>query len=257
MRNRNSALDENECLPEKPSPVAREKSIADSGSDGLEASSLIEINRQLMERLAEMEERVMKLEGENREFADLYVNVQEQYVAVTNLYVASHRLHATQDPAQVMQIIMEILVELVGADEFGIFLLDEKKRHLKLVAGDTVRKRLPSELLPAGEGVIGEVATSGEPFFFEPKNPAEHDGRLPLAAIPLNIKHKTEVNPLGVIVIYDLLSQKSGFSATDHQILELLAGHAATALVSARLYDATDRRLKTIEGFMQLFGANS
>ena len=53
-----------------------------------------------------------------------------------------------------------------------------------------------------------------------------------------------------VLVLYKLLSQKSGFTPTDMQILELLATDAATALVSARLNNTMGRRLKTIEGFL-------
>lgn len=215
-------------------------------------SALVEVNQELVKRLGIVEERLRRVEEENRDFADMYVRVQEQYVAVTNLYVASYRLHATLEPDQVMQIIMEILVELVGAEEFGIFLLDEKKNRLRLVAGEGARDRVPAEVIPAGDGVIGEVALSGQPFFFDPGTSAEQEARLPLATIPLNIETGTTAHTLGVIVIYQLLRQKAGFSSTDLQILELLAGHAATALVSARLHHAMDRKLKTIEGFMQL-----
>ena len=57
---------------------------------------------------------------------------------------------------------------------------------------------------------------------------------------------------VGVVVIYKLLSHKKVFSPIDHQILELVAAHAASALVSARLHSSMDRKLKTIEGFVQL-----
>ena len=57
---------------------------------------------------------------------------------------------------------------------------------------------------------------------------------------------------VGVVAIYKLLSHKKAFSPIDHQILELVAAHAASALVSARLHGTMDRKLKTIEGFMQL-----
>jgi AAA+ ATPase superfamily predicted ATPase len=36
------------------------------------------------------------------------------------------------------------------------------------------------------------------------------------------------------------------------ELLELLAGHAASALISSKLYSMTDRKLRTIEGFMSL-----
>jgi hypothetical protein len=95
---------------------------------------------------------------------------------------------------------------------------------------------------------VGEVASSGEPFYFEPKTERDIAAGLPLAAIPLMLNGGS----VGVIVIYKLLSQKAGFSSVDHDLLGLLAAHAASALVSARLHGEKDRKLKTVEGFIQL-----
>jgi transcriptional regulator with GAF, ATPase, and Fis domain len=235
-------------LRKEVSRLSQENERLKEMASGGESSSLVEINLRLMKRVAELEERLNKLEAENLDFANHCVQVQEQNEAITNLYVASHRLHATIDPEEVMTIIFEILVDLVGAEVFGVFMLDEKKKILQLVSGEGLEDKLPSKSLPNGEGVIGEVASTGEPFYFEPKNPSEVEARLPLAAVPLNMNDK----PVGVIVIYKLLRQKASFSSIDYQLLHLLAAHAATALVSARLHSDMDRKLKTIEGFVHL-----
>jgi len=204
--------------------------------------------RQLQDEKLALEWELERVEKENRDFANLYVQVQEQNEALTNIYVASYRLHATLDPPGVMKIIAEILIELVGAEEFGIFLFNKDQSKLELVAGEGIRERLPAESVPAGEGVIGEVAASGESFYFEPKSDREREAGLPRAAIPLRMDDE----PVGVMVIYRLLSHKPGFSELDRQLLELLTAHAATALVSARLHSLLDRKLKTMEGFIQL-----
>jgi uncharacterized protein YigA (DUF484 family) len=226
--------------------------MAPKRSTGTSAAEQIAVLRKRVAKLdeerVELERRLKKVEEENKDFANQCVQAHEHSEAINNLYVASHRLHATLDAMEVMQIIKEILIELIGAEEFGILLLEKKKNALQLVAGESAEKRLPAELLPADSGVIGEVASSGEPFFFEPKTPAEKEAGLPLAAIPLQMNGTS----VGVIVIYKLLSQKTGFSAVDHDLLQLLAAHAASALVSARLHGEMDRRLKTVEGFIQL-----
>jgi signal transduction protein with GAF and PtsI domain len=193
-----------------------------------------------------------QVQKENRDFATMAVDAQEQNIAATNLYVASHRLHATLDADEVLNVIKEILVELVGAEEFGVLLLEEKKKQLELVASEGVEGRLPSRAIPMGEGIIGEVTASREPFFFERDTPLAQEARLPMAAIPLTMNEE----PVGVIVIYKLFDQKPGFSPIDHQVLELLAAHAATALASARLHGAVGRKLKTVEGFVQLMKSN-
>ena len=202
----------------------------------------------LLEALNEMRARLEQVENENHEFAKMYVEIQEQNEALANLYVASQRLHATFDLAEVKTIITEILVEMVGAEEFGLLVLDKKKEQLQVLTGEGIEKRLPKASLPAGDGIIGDVASTGEPFFFVPKTDAEKRAHLPIATLPLKLNGTT----VGVVVIYKLLSHKPGFSPIDHQILELVAAHAASALVSARLHSTMDRKLKTIEGFMQL-----
>lgn len=204
--------------------------------------------RALLEALQETRERLENLEKENQEFANMYVEIQEQNEALTNLYVASQRLHATFELEEVKQIISEILAEMVGAEEFGLLVLDKTQQQLQVLTGEGIRERLPKDTLPTGEGIIGDVAATGESFYFEPKSEAEVRAHLPLATLPMKLNGTT----VGVVVIYKLLSHKKMFSPIDHQILELVAAHAASALVSARLHGTMDRKLKTIEGFMQL-----
>lgn len=204
--------------------------------------------RALLEAVQEARARLEQVEKENQEFANMYVEIQEQNEALTNLYVASQRLHATFDLEEVKQIITEILVEMVGAEEFGLLLLDRSKRKLRVLTGEGIRERLPKDSLPLDEGIIGDVAATGESFYFEPKSETEVAAQLPLATLPMKLNGTT----VGVVVIYRLLSHKKVFSPIDHQILELVAAHAASALVSARLHSSMDRKLKTIEGFMQL-----
>jgi GAF domain-containing protein len=70
----------------------------------------------------------------------------------------------------------------------------------------------------------------------------------PLACIPLKIKEHV----IGVISIYRLFVQKEGFTAVDYELFSLLAGHAATAIFSSRLYSQSERKLTTIQGFLDL-----
>jgi signal transduction protein with GAF and PtsI domain len=202
----------------------------------------------LIQALTEIRNRLEQVEKENHEFANMYVEIQEQNEALANLYVASQRLHATFDLEEVKRIITEILVEMVGAEEFGLLVLDRQKQNLHVLTGEGIHERLPKASLPLGEGIIGDVANTGEPFYFVPKTETEKNAHLPLATLPLKLSGQT----VGVVVIYKLLSHKINFAPIDHQILELVAAHAASALVSARLHSTMDRKLKTIEGFMQL-----
>ena len=57
---------------------------------------------------------------------------------------------------------------------------------------------------------------------------------------------------IGVIVIYKLLVQKPKFAEVDYELFTLLAGHAATAIFSSKLYSESERKLSTIQGFIDL-----
>jgi hypothetical protein len=67
-------------------------------------------------------------------------------------------------------------------------------------------------------------------------NPTAGEGErspdVPLAVIPL----RSESESIGIIAIWQLLPHKNGFSPVDHQLLELVAEHAPTALKSAHLH---------------------
>jgi GAF domain-containing protein len=74
------------------------------------------------------------------------------------------------------------------------------------------------------------------------------DWTRPIVVIPLQIQKQ----PMGAIAIFSLLQQKEGFSALDHELFNLLGGHAATSIFAARLYSQSERKLSTIQGFLDL-----
>jgi nitrate/nitrite-specific signal transduction histidine kinase len=199
-------------------------------------------NGQLRQRIEHLETRFREVEAENHHFASRFSEVTEENENLANLYVATYRLHSTLDPEEVTEIICEILVELVGADEFGILLLDERSNELTPVRVEGALHRYPPHI-QIGKGPIGQVVADGKPLFNE-----EGIGDAPLAVVPLQIKGHS----VGALVILSLLHAKRRFDPVARELLGLLAGHAATALTASRLYASVDRKLRTIEGFMEL-----
>jgi len=202
-------------------------------------------NAQISQKVDFLDSRFKEVEAENKDFAQRYVEVEEQNESLANLYVASYRLHSTLDPAEVVQCIKEILMNMVGSEEFGLFVVDEETNELVLAGYEgEIAHRLGKGRVAFGEGLEGMVAQTGEPFFTDD---AGDEGEV-CACIPLKIKERV----IGVIAMYKLLPHKGGLTPLDHKLLELLAGHAASALVSSKLYALADRKLRTIEGFMSL-----
>jgi hypothetical protein len=224
--------------------VQLENNLADA--TGEELFRLRAENEQLSRRVERLERRFVEVEAENRDFAQRYIQVEEQNEALANLYVASYQLHSTLDPNEVIQIIDEIIINLIGAEEFAVFLIDEQTRELVLMGGELGCRTFPKGRVSFGEGVEGQVAATRTIF----RGGTDADGKSPegLFCMPLRIKEDL----IGVISIYKLLDHKKGFTPLDYELLNLLAGHAATALLSSRLYHGTERKLRTIEGFMNM-----
>jgi transcriptional regulator with GAF, ATPase, and Fis domain len=191
--------------------------------------------------------RIKLVEEENQNFANRYVEIEEENNMLANLYIASYQLHSTLDFKEVLQIILEIVINLIGAEEFGVLLLDEKTNRLEPVASEGFKtSELPS--VSIGTGIIGESVKSGDNYFIDSMVGYERDFSKPLVCIPLKIKEHV----IGVIVIYKLLTQKSDFTNVDYELFTLLAGHAATAVFSSRMYSDSERKLSTIQGFIDL-----
>ncbi len=212
-------------------------------TEGLE-KRIVDLERELEQLIKSYRE----VEEENKDFANRYVEIELENNNLANLYVASFQLHSTLDFKEVLQVILEIVINLIGAEIFAVLLLDEKDNELSAVVTEGIdREEMPT--IKIGEGVIGSVAKSGENYFveeivdFEEFNPAE-----PIACIPLKIKEHV----IGVIAIYKLLSQKQKFTELDYELFTLLAGHAATAIFSSKIYSESERKLSTFQGFIEL-----
>ena len=193
-------------------------------------------------------EQLKAVESENHQFAERYVEIEEENNYLANLYVASYQLHSTLEPNEVFKVILEIVINLIGAETFCVYAYDDKVGNLQAMAAEGAPLSVFPEVC-VGQGMVGESVESGEVASGDPAKggtvPGEGD---PLICIPLRV----EDEPAGAIAIYQLLQQKDGFSSLDHELFTLLAGHAATAILASKLYSQSERKLSTIQGFIDL-----
>ena len=224
------------------------------GLTGDEIGKLRDQLAKLAEENRVMQQRFRQVEEENKDFASRYIEIEEQNNNLANLYVASYQLHSTLDFREVIQIVQEIIINLVGAESFAVLLLDEKTNELRTIAceGEDVTPGIETLTTRLGEGVLGEVASSAESFFADLEKTAPVSLDRPLAAVPLKIKDHV----IGLIVIYKLLQQKDAFTAVDYELFSLLAAHAATAIFASKLYSQSERKLNTIQSFLDLLTTN-
>ena len=237
-------LKENERLRFKLASMSGESRDATGDPRVNELASRV---RDLEARLMETEARYKKVEEENKEFADRYIEIEEQNNNLANLYVASYQLHSTLDYKEVVRIVQEIVINLIGAEAFHLFMVSETTGQLELETSEG--QTAPTAAINPGEGLIGGAAKSGENYFAEVVAHAEPTPfDQPIAVVPLKIKETV----IGVISINKLLVQKTAFTNMDYELFTLLAGHAATAIFSARLYSTSERKLSTLQGFLDM-----
>lgn len=205
-----------------------------SGGSGKAGAAAL---RELVARIEQLEHdreqllsRFSGVERENRDFSDRYHDIERENNNLANLYVASFQLHSTLELRELTQIILEILLNFVGAKTFAIQLVDEEQGKLRTLAAEGVeRARVPEGA--AGDGRIGEVVRSGQAYIDGERLRMRADLDRPLIIVPLKIRDKV----VGAIIIWDLLSQKTALADVDYELFNLLAAHAASALQGAWL----------------------
>ena len=243
-------LQENERLRKELLDTRREQMDAARDPEDWNRLRLELINRiaGLEQEYASVRERLAQVEEENSHFAERYIEIEEENNSLANLYVASYQLHSTLDLDEVLKVLIEIAINLIGAESFAFYLLDEEAGELGLVASEAPTSSLAERIPvgPNGGGLIGEALRREEPIFTEGGQDAQ--SLEPLACIPLCVQG----NPVGIVAIFRLFEQKESFSDLDRELFSLLGGHAATAIFASQLYAQSERKLNTIQGFIDL-----
>ncbi len=194
-------------------------------------------------------QRIGELEHENLEFANQLVKVEEVNNNLTNLYLASSRLHSTLDREETLDIIKEVVINFVGAEKFAVLLYNKANNELRFETGEGFEDTEQLPTIQASGGVLGEVIATGENYFCNGSVTNGSDDLLtPIVAIPL----KTQQHLIGVLAVYRLFIQKEQLESIDYQLFSMLGEHAATALFSSSLYAKSERKRQTYEGFVDL-----
>lgn len=206
-------------------------------------------NQLLRSDLETLKTRFDEIENENKDFAQRYVEIEAQNDNLLKLYVSSYQLHSTLNPEEVITIIQEILLNLIGAEEYFICVKDERTHRPTIVAGEAADGPIRGKRLEEVDTILSGVLQGGKEYFRDNADTCSS----PIACTPLKVRDTV----VGAISISKLLQQKNeGLTPIDHELLNLLSNHAATALVSSTAYSRTERNPRTEEGFLDLLTIN-
>ncbi len=216
------------------------KALTTGSSDGYSVQSTLQAAQ---ERSRVLQQQVQDLLEALTESESKVLELEELNSSMMSMYVSSFQLHATLDLGEVTRVIEEILVNFIGARSYTILLTDDDG-SFRVAAESGLDGRLPSSGIRP-RGVLAEVLGSQSAYVHTSSRPAR-EGIL--AAVPLVMGR----NIVGALLVFSLLAQKDRFLKNDVELFSLLDGHAASALVSARLYARADRKVRTLQAMLHL-----
>jgi sigma-B regulation protein RsbU (phosphoserine phosphatase) len=166
---------------------------------------------------------------------------------LTLLLEVSEQLSSTLDLDELMRRMAAIVKRAIDYDVFAILLLKEKAQELYIRFSVGHPDELVRNLrVKVGEGIVGRAAATRKSVLINDvrKDPA-YIQSLPAVrselAVPLIAKNR-------VIGVIDLEAPWPDFFNEQHQnLLELLAGRMALAVMNARLYRRTLRQTRTLQ----------
>lgn len=156
--------------------------------------------------------------------------VEAELAHLVRLRVATQRLHETLHPPELLDILQDLLVNLVGSETLGIFEREGAELVLRVSLGiDAERFRR----LPLGDdGPVGRAARTGDSWLEELMETGSAQNRTegPRGCVPLRLGGHV----LGMMVLFGLLPHKPRLGPEDRELLELLATEGGRALYCAR-----------------------
>jgi len=169
-------------------------------------------------------------------------------------------LTSTLNLNEILELIMSKVSELIEAQNWSLFLIDERTQELTFEVVVGLDKELIKTMrIPVSQGIAGTVAQTGEPLFIAD---AQNDPRLnrkvdqvtgftteSVICIPLKI-HGTILGVIEVINVDDI----EYFKSTYLPILEILADYAAIAIMNSK-YFSKIQRMNITDEYTGLFNA--
>ena len=213
-----------------------------------------EAMRELLKKIEELEQekhelmnRSVAYQEKNDEFFERYGEVEGELANLANLYVATSQLHSSRTVRGVIRNLKELLAQLLGAGVFAVYFVADDGSELVAIASEGTS---PTDVarVRVGEGAVGTAFARGELRVRTDIDLTRATLADPAAVVPLQLDGRA----VGAIAIFTTLPQKTEFVGVDHELFRLLGAQAGAALVNARLYTESGRKVPGVQGFLDL-----
>lgn len=223
------------------SPKYRSLMVAPVQS-GEQKLGTISVQSVLVSAFTDAENRLLSALGTQAaiaiENAHLLETTQQGLKEVNALYHITQGLAASLDTGQLMQDAVDLLQQNFGYYQAEIFVIDPETEDLIVQhASGKIGALLKGQRLPAGAGIVGHAAATGEPFFtnavddvvFFSPHPLLPDTHSELA-LPIKVNNRV----LGVLDIQQCPPGR--LTERDLQLVSTVAEQLAVSLQKADLY---------------------
>jgi signal transduction histidine kinase len=179
----------------------------------------------------------------------LFETTQQQLKEVNTLYQISRGLAASLDADQLIREMISLIQRSFDYYHVQIYLVDQETGNLIVRHGSGY---IGSELVnkghhvPVGEGIVGHVAATCEPFMTNNVDEVLFYKRTPLlphTQFEMAIPIKIEAQVMGVLDIQQT-PDHDRFTSNDLQLLSAVADHLAMVLQKANLYSTLQTSLR-------------
>jgi hypothetical protein len=239
-------LAENERLRFRVAQLEEENKVLGEAAVGEHAYRKLADHLSALEQEKESLERTCAGGDKALEHAERYRELEAETDRLANLYVAINQLHSTLDAGEVVRITFEILINLVGAQDFALLVEDGCVFSPACTHGKDLSHYQP---VTPGQGLAGAAIESGEVHL--PSGALTgHDDSQALACIPLRVAGRV----IGLFEVRSFLLQKESFSELDAELVRLVSFHAGMALFASALAAGVDHQGLDVAGILRSLG---
>jgi signal transduction histidine kinase len=188
-------------------------------------------------------------------------STEQQQARLAALYEVSARLGTTLDLAEILNLVMDSIIQLTGAERGILMLFNEITGELESMAARNMdHKTLDHRSLEISRSIVGRVVTEGRPLLTDN---AQEDSRFSshesvvsyqlrsIMCAPLRVRGRI----IGAAYVDNRLFANQ-FSQADLDLLTAFSNQAAVAIDNARLFTQTDqalaRRVEELALFQQI-----
>jgi hypothetical protein len=165
-------------------------------------------------------EMLSTIDRDYKRFEEQFHDVERQNANLATLYAASHALHTSFGREAVLTAVQEIVINLMGSEEFAIVSADERLTPLALF-GTKADRLLP---LRRDAGIIAKAHAERRTLALPRAMPVDTTGVR--VCIPLTLGDAVH----GFVLIFGFLPQKDDLSPLDYELFSLVGSQAAAAL---------------------------